>query len=144
MSGDILELKAALNVLRHKMRQRDAWRRRHLLMVDSQVALGAISKGRSSQPGVNDVCRKLGALQLAYGIRIYSRWVPMKWNVADGPSRGHPIGPAPESVPARVRFPRLDSMPEEFKRFTGYRVPLIPLERKGLGFASRDLIEDHE
>ena len=61
--------------------------------------------------------RMAAAAQLAFGLRPYLRWVESKRNMADGPSRGYPIGVAPEWVAQeemealrrQLRRPRLPS-----------------------------------
>ena len=103
------------------MRDRSAWGRRVLVFVDSQVTLCCVSKGRSSRPGLNYVCRRIAALGLACEFTPVIRWVPTKRNHADGPSRGFVLGVAPEAEPApRVRLPVGPSpMPEDFRRISG-------------------------
>jgi hypothetical protein len=119
---NILESAAVVTAIRHKCRRTSAWGKRHLVMVDSQVALGALTKGRSSRPGVNLACRRLGALSLAHQIKLYMRWVPTKRNLADGPSRGFALGVAPtlseEAPPLRLRTRQKD-LPKDFRDLTG-------------------------
>ena len=118
-----MEAKAALNAMRHKSRQMTCWGRRHLLLTDSQITMGLLTKGRSSRPALNSVARKAAAIQLAFEMRFYLRWVPTKRNHADGPSRGFGIGPAPPE--AEERDQRLmaarcaDTMPQAFKELPG-------------------------
>ena len=120
----MLEAKTVLLCLRHRVRSQASWKKRHMVMVDSQVSLGAITKGRSSRRGMNYVCRRIGALQLAFLVKPYLRWVPTKRNFADGPSRGFPVGVAPSSIPQRVRRPEMmeqitEEMPEHFRHLAG-------------------------
>jgi hypothetical protein len=116
---NVLEAKCLLAALRHKTRRSSSWGKRHLFFTDSQVTLGSLSKGRSSRPGMNWVCRVSAGLSLGFDLRLYIRWVPTKRNLADGPSRGFGIGPAP--LEPRVVMPRSSALklPENFKVITG-------------------------
>ena len=122
---NVLEAKAVVNAIRHKVRRISAWGARHLIFVDSQVTMGSLTKGRSSRPGMNYSCRKLGALTLLFGIKVYLRFVPTKRNYADGPSRGFGLGIAPESVPQRTVLPHTATapaprgVPERFRNLAG-------------------------
>ena len=62
-------------------------RARILILVDSQVTLGAVSKGRSSSRRVNYWLRRIGGLCLSYGLSVGLVWIPTKANPADAPSR---------------------------------------------------------
>ena len=59
--------------------------------VDSQVAVGAASKGTSSARKINKVLRKIAGLSLAYGIVLEYLWIATKFNPADAPSRGESL-----------------------------------------------------
>ena len=61
---------------------------RMLVITDSQVALSAFSKGRSSNRGLLYLARRLAGLQFGYNVRLSLRYVPSELNLADGPSRG--------------------------------------------------------
>ena len=80
-----------------------------------------MSKGRSSRPALNYVCRRIAALGLACELVPVIRWVPTKRNHADGPSRGFGLGVAPEEEPVpRVRLPGPSpQMPEAFRQLSG-------------------------
>ena len=64
---------------------------------DSQVFIGAFSKGRSSRPVINHLCRQVAAITLGLKRRVSWRYIRTHRNHADGPSRGHPVGVAPSS-----------------------------------------------
>jgi hypothetical protein len=68
---------------------RSAVGKRVLVLSDSQVVIGAVTKGRSSSPQLLRRLRTVSALVLAGGIRLSVRWVPSEFNPADGPSRFH-------------------------------------------------------
>ena len=60
---------------------------RIVFLCDSQVMVGALSKGRSSSRRVLHLCRKISAWLLALNIRPYWIWVPTDLNPADAISR---------------------------------------------------------
>ena len=55
---------------------------------DSEVAIGALKKGRSSSRGVNFYCRRICAEIVVRNVTLCLRHVAGKQNVADAPSRG--------------------------------------------------------
>ena len=61
--------------------------KRVLILCDSQVVVGAVSKGRSSSRRVNFLLRKLLGLCLQFHIRLELIWVPTFANPGDCPSR---------------------------------------------------------
>ncbi len=63
---------------------------KHLIFTDSMSCTLALSKGRSSVGSMNRVCRQVGAILLATGMRVSCRWIPSEVSPADGPSRGKP------------------------------------------------------
>ena len=94
------------------------WNKRVLIFTDSLVTLGALSKGRSSARQLLRVCRQAAAVQLGCRIRLYLRWVPSERNLADGPSRGGPIGVDAETAVAH----RFRGLPKRLHRLLG-RLP---------------------
>ncbi len=98
--NNITEARTALLAVRRQARRMQSWNRRVLVIGDSQVAIGVLSKGRSSSWGLLRQCRKLAALHLGLGITLVLRYVPTDRNLADGPSRGWRIGVAPKTSPA--------------------------------------------
>ena len=95
--NNVLELRTVVQVLRHLARNSNCWRRRVLVMTDSLVSLGVLSKGRSSARALLHLARVAASVQLAFGILLYLRWVPSERNVADGPSRQVGLGAAMET-----------------------------------------------
>lgn len=65
---------------------------RILLLSDSMVVIGALSKGRSSSERLSLYCRRFCAVLLAHDVSVSLCYVPTGCNPADGPSRGRPIG----------------------------------------------------
>ena len=58
-----------------------------MVFSDSMAAILALTKGRSSQPGMLRVTRQWCALVLAFNLDPRLRWVPSERNPADAPSR---------------------------------------------------------
>ena len=113
---NINELRVAVGLLRHLGRSSQAWHRRHLIFIDSLVALGAASKGRSSAAPLLRLCRQLVPLSLILGLRPYFRYIRSESNPADGPSRGLRVGAAEETK--RAHADRHGSGPTD-RRLTG-------------------------
>jgi hypothetical protein len=61
--------------------------RRLLLVSDSQVAVGCLTKGRSSSHILLRRLRTISSLLLSSGLRLFCRWIPTEINPADEPSR---------------------------------------------------------
>ena len=58
-----------------------------LLLTDSAVVLGSLSKGRSSSPTLLVRCRRICAIALAHNLHPHLAYVPSQSNPADHPSR---------------------------------------------------------
>ena len=99
---NVQETRCVVGLLRHLSRSSRAWGKRYLIFVDSMVALGALSKGRSSAPALLRLCRQAAAVMLTFGIRGMFRYVASEINVADGPSRGLRLGIADETEKAHA------------------------------------------
>ena len=91
-----------------------------LMLVDSQVTVGAVSKGRSSSRRVNYWLRRIAGLCLSFALFVDLVWIPTKANPADAPSRsaslaewwgevlelqGESAVSMPEILPASVNAP---------------------------------------
>jgi hypothetical protein len=85
---NIYELRALATAVRWVCSFPSAIGRRVLVLNDSQVVVGAVSKGRSSSQPLLRRLRHLTAWVLASGIRLSLHWIPTDSNPADGPSRG--------------------------------------------------------
>ena len=83
---NLLELEAVHDMI-FRLARSGLRRSRVLMLVDSQVTLGAVSKGRSSSRRVNFWLRKIAGVCLSYGLTVDLVWVPTKANPADAPSR---------------------------------------------------------
>ena len=82
-----LELKATFLTLRWRLRSASRVRTRFLHLVDSQVALSVLVKGRSSSWVLNRILTRVNALTLAAGILPSYAYVMSEWNPSDRPSR---------------------------------------------------------
>ena len=87
---NLLELESLISFL-ERITSEGIRARRLLVVVDSRVVLGAVSKGRSSSREINFLLRKLGFWCLAHDIALELVWVPTWANPADAPSRSKPI-----------------------------------------------------
>ena len=84
----MLEGRAFLFSVKHKLRSVDGSHKRHLLFTDSVTAACSLEKGRGSSFKMRRVTQQIGALWLASGSCGHYRWLPSDWNPADSPSRG--------------------------------------------------------
>lgn len=82
-----LELRAANAAMRWALSSPQSIGSRIVMLSDSQVAVGSLSKGRSSSPIILRRIRATAALLLGSGAQLYTHWIPTKANPADGPSR---------------------------------------------------------
>jgi len=87
---NVLEGEAILLGVRWAIEQ-GAGNHRVVILTDSSVCIGAITKGRSSSGGLLRVCRKLAALCLLHKIELLLVHLSTDDNPADAPSRGRPI-----------------------------------------------------
>ena len=89
---NVLELKAVLGTLKWRMRSSRMIWRRYLHMVDSQVTLGVVAKGRSSSRMLMRILKKINALTLAGSAHHCLVFVRSEANPADAPSRWESAG----------------------------------------------------
>ena len=81
------ELRAIDATVRRVLSSPSTIRSRLVLFSDSMVAVGSLSKGRSSAPPILRRVRSVAASLLASGIQLFLHWIPSADNPADGPSR---------------------------------------------------------
>ena len=84
---NILEAQAVLDFSRSIAKAPRPHNQRKLFLLDSQVALGVLTKGRSSARRLNAVMQRLAAVLKVANIWPLFGWVPSALNPADGPSR---------------------------------------------------------
>ena len=120
--NNIGELRTIILGLRHCSRSSRSWDSRLLMITDSLVSLGVLAKGRTSSWPLLRLARQAGALTMAFGYRVYYRYVESKRNYADGPSRGFPVGVAPEWVGLQEKR-RQRQLALQRRRITGSSVP---------------------
>ena len=97
--NNILEARAAVAAFQRATKSAHTWGKRILLISDSQVTIGALSKGRSSVMILNRLCRRMASMVLGLQIKPYLRYVRTWRNIADGPSRGAGLGYLDQSAP---------------------------------------------
>ena len=84
---NVLEMVAVLDLLRKLSRNSKGHESRLVVLVDNQVSLSVLTKGRSSAKALQLPLRRVAAVTLASGLIVCYGWVKSKWNPADGPSR---------------------------------------------------------
>ncbi len=84
---NILELRAFLSYIKWLSRKPQLLHHRFFHLLDSQVCLAVVSKGRSSSFALSNVLEQCNALVLAGGMVAYVGYVDTKDNPADAPSR---------------------------------------------------------
>ena len=84
---NVLEVRALTTAVRWALSHPTSVGRRAMVLSDSQVAVGAVRKGRSSSRSLLVRLRALSALLLAGGVQLDAVWIPSESNPADGPSR---------------------------------------------------------
>lgn len=92
---NMLELGAFLNLLRTEGRNPELHDKRALRLLDSQVAIALLVKGRSSARHANSLLRRVAAVTVAMNAFPLYAWLASRLNPADGPSRwtrGHAAG----------------------------------------------------
>ena len=94
---NILELRAMIKT--EELVAREGFRRRYLSLADSQVALGAWTKGRASSVALNQELQQSLPVHLGCNMQGSAGFLPSEFNSADGPSRNaapqEPILPEP-------------------------------------------------
>ena len=88
---NVLELASALQAVKRIAARGGG---RAILLLDSNVALQTIAKGRSSARSLTNLLRKICSLCLAFGISLSVHFCPTRLNVADDPSRSVCLRPA--------------------------------------------------
>ncbi len=84
------EARALIRYVQWILRSRQRFGHRVVVLVDSKVVIGAVTKGRSSSPALNTLLRRLAALCFAGGLVLHCVFVPTSHNPSDWPSRGGP------------------------------------------------------
>ena len=87
---NVLEVLAGLLDLIRRTRKKSELGHRYLVLLDSYVALGVLSKRRSSSYKLQRVLRRFAAIELAAGTCPFFCYVRSAFNPADRPSRRPP------------------------------------------------------
>ena len=96
------EAKALIRYIRWILRSKSRFGHRVVVLIDSQVVIGAATKGRSSSRALNALIRRLAALCFAGGLVLHCIFIPTAHNPSDWPSRGGP-GTWPEALRSSTR-----------------------------------------
>jgi hypothetical protein len=83
----VQELRAVLSAMKWRARREEQAGQRFVHLVDSQVALLALAKGRSSSSALTYVLQRVSAVQLASNLYPLYGYVSTSDNPADAPSR---------------------------------------------------------
>ena len=76
----------------HSFRAGGGAGKRCRFLLDNMAVTLSIGKGRSSSPLLQHTLAMVAAFSLATGSVVTGRWIPSELNIADGLSRGRPIG----------------------------------------------------
>ena len=126
--NNLLEMRVAVVAAMMACYDPTKWRKRVMIISDSQCVIGCIMKGRSSVRPFNLLCRKLAGATLSTQIKLYLRYVRSERNVSDGPSRGESLGYAggtkhPAKEPPKTETgsvePQWDHLPTAFQLTKG-------------------------
>ena len=99
---NLQELRAIKNLVKSWAITTAQHQKVHLILTDSQVCLGCVSKGRSSSYKLNGILRSMIPYLVAGDIAIALNYINTKYNPADHPSRFVPI-PPPQPMPTWVK-----------------------------------------
>ena len=98
---------ALVSYIRWILRSRSRFRHRIVILIDSKVVIGAVTKGRSSSVPLNAIVRRLACLCFAGGLILHCIFVPTSHNPGDWPSRGGPETWPPELQKSGRSAPRV-------------------------------------
>ena len=98
---NVLELAAVVKLMRDLAK--NGGDRRQVVLVDSQVVVSVLRRGRSSAASLKGLLKKACAISLAHGIYIAPRYVPTRLNPADCPTRDYDL-PEPGASIMRGSF----------------------------------------
>ena len=83
----LIEARSILGAMKHRSRDTGRHRSRLVVLNDNMSVVLSVQKGRCSNYGLLRILRRIAAHSLASQIRLFARWVPSEWNVADADSR---------------------------------------------------------
>jgi site-specific DNA-cytosine methylase len=84
---NVLETIAVLDLLRKLARSVKFHKSQIVILVDNQVVLSVLTKGRTSAKALQSPIRRVSAVLLASEVLACYGWIKSGWNPADGPSR---------------------------------------------------------
>ena len=100
---NVLETQAALLDLERRTRRLADLNTSFLVLLDTYVALGVLSKRRSSSKQIQRVLRRYDSLELASQCRPFFAYIRSSFNPADRPSRRGPAGRSARGPRKRAR-----------------------------------------
>ena len=140
---NLLELKSLLRLVTDLVKRKMP--SRFVAFVDSIVARGSVSKGRSSSLAVASILRQICSLCVVGGLYGVTPFVPTRHNVADDPTRDRPPRPpcpgfGLQALPRSLlfslaRIPLLNRWGSNWVRLVLFLVDpvrVIPFDRSGL------------
>eukprot|EP00438_Fugacium_kawagutii_P013651 Skav213124 [mRNA] locus=scaffold107:139529:142876:+ [translate_table: standard] len=83
----LLEGRATVQSIRHKLRSTKNFGKRHVHLGDNLGMVLAFDRGRAKSVPLLICCRRAAAYSFASGCLFHHRWLPSEWNQADGASR---------------------------------------------------------
>ena len=123
---NLREARAVLMYVRWLLRRCDRHRRRVVILVDSKVVVGTITKGRSGSRLLNSILRRISALCFAGGLRLCIMFVPTEHHPGDYPSRGVLIPGSRQKRRTVFRCPGCGCLPLDHPRH-------VPKRHRGIG-----------
>ena len=88
---NLKELRALRAYVRRRAKGGYTTPQRILVLIDSQVARGAIARGRSPSLPINQALRSILPYVAGSDIQLSVLWVPSALNPSDAPSRAQPL-----------------------------------------------------
>ena len=108
---NLLEISSVLGLVEDLLRRGQSIR--VVSLIDSYVSRGALGKGRSASRAISCLFRRIGSSLAAGGIYLTTPFCPTRLNIADDPTRNHPLRPPQRSFGdwTRSSFMDLASLP---------------------------------
>ena len=105
----ILESRATIQAMRHKVRSSQNFGQKHLHCGDNLGMVLAFDRGRAKSIPLLFCCRRAAAISVAADSVFTHRWLPSEFNAADGPSRQWE-GPSNEEASQRKKRAIIDAI----------------------------------
>lgn len=112
---NLKELRAARLYLKRHAKSKNKKNGRVIILLDSQVARGALTRGRSPSYPINRQLRRLVPTLIGGKIFPTFLWIPSKANPSDPPSRFRPLWSWLKDARAAKRLRRMGSEPQQLQ-----------------------------